>query len=162
MKVDLLGDAVDVVGDDVGEVHREGLAVAQTAAAHRVDHQEEGVVAGGAYRLELGWGGYDGALRVVLGRLDAVERVLVVEAEEVGVEEDRLQLVEGVGLGSEADAVALHGLDEGLDDLVVEGAYPAAAEGGVEVAGPVRRSSRRGATGRPPASARCTATTVPD
>ncbi|MFJ2779773.1 hypothetical protein [Kitasatospora sp. NPDC087315] len=65
--------------------------------------------------------------------LDAVERALVVEAEPVGVEEDRLQFVEGVGLGSEADAVALHGLDEGLDDLVVEGAHPATAEGGVEV-----------------------------
>jgi hypothetical protein len=38
-----------------------------------------------------------------------------------GVDEMVLSLSDDVGLGAQADAVALHGLDEGVDDLVVEG-----------------------------------------
>ncbi len=88
-----------------------------------------------AVRIPWSWagGGDDGPLGVVLGRLDAIERALVIKAEPVGVQQDRLQLVEAVGLGGQTDPVALHGLDEGVDDLVVERAHPTALERGVEV-----------------------------
>lgn len=87
----------------------------------------------GTYAVELSGGWDDGALGVILRGLDAVERVVVVEAEPVGVQQDRFEFVEGVGLSGQADAVALHGLDEDFDDLVVEGAHPAALESRVEV-----------------------------
>ncbi|MGW4628088.1 hypothetical protein [Streptomyces rubiginosohelvolus] len=52
----------------------------------------------------------------------------------MGVQQDRLEFAAGVGLGGQTDAVALHGLYEGFDDLVVEGAHPAALKSGEEVA----------------------------
>lgn len=51
--VDLLGDAVDVVGDDVVEVDRERLTVAHPVPAHQIGDQQETVVAGGAYLTQL-------------------------------------------------------------------------------------------------------------
>jgi hypothetical protein len=72
-------------------------------------------------------------MRVVLRGFDAFHRVVVVEAEPVCVEKDRLQLVESVGLRCQPCAVALHGLDKGVNDLVVEAARPAALERGQEV-----------------------------
>ncbi|MFI8451549.1 hypothetical protein [Streptomyces erythrochromogenes] len=125
---DLFGDPVDVAGDEVVDVDGEGLAVAHAAAAHEVGDEEEPVVAGGAYVAELGGRGDDRALGVVLRGLDPQDGVLGVDAEAVRVQEDGLHLVEGVGLGGQAGAVAFHGADEAVDDLVVEGAHPAAAE----------------------------------
>ncbi|MEU8733215.1 hypothetical protein AB0C68_28020 [Streptomyces tendae] len=72
--VDLFGDAVDVVGDDVVDVDRERFAVAHAAAAHQVGD------------------------------------------------------VEAIGLRGQADAAAFQGLEEALDDLVVEGVHPPAAQ----------------------------------
>lgn len=44
--VDLFGDAVDVIGDDVVEIDGEGLAVAHPASAHQVRDEPAAVVAG--------------------------------------------------------------------------------------------------------------------
>ncbi|MFJ9843532.1 LamG domain-containing protein [Kitasatospora sp. NPDC101155] len=111
----------------------ESLAVAEPAAAHELGDEVEGLVTGLAYAPDLDRGRDDRALRGVLERGASVERVLRVEAEAVGVEQDRLLLVESVGLGGQADAVALHGPDEAVDDLVAEGGHPPTAERRAEV-----------------------------
>ncbi|MEU5446161.1 hypothetical protein [Streptomyces griseofuscus] len=89
---DLLGDAIHVVSRDVVDVHGRRLAVTEATAAHQVDDQHERVITCGAYSTKLFGRRNNGALGVVLWRLDAGHRVVVEDTESMCIEKDRARM----------------------------------------------------------------------
>ncbi|GHD82357.1 hypothetical protein GCM10010336_69810 [Streptomyces goshikiensis] len=126
--VDLFGDPVDIIGDDVADVVRGGFAIAHPAATDQTDEQLEGVVAAGRYPRKLAWSWDDATTRRVLGRFDASDRVLVEDAHAMCVKQDGSKFIEGIRLCGHADAGSLHIAYKVFDHFVVEAVHTPASE----------------------------------
>ncbi|WP_329594803.1 hypothetical protein OG298_38350 [Streptomyces sp. NBC_01005] len=97
--LDLLRDAVHVVGDHSFEVGREHLTVPVPAPGHQVDDDYESFVPDPFEGVDLFQGGDRDSVGDVLRRDNALEGIIADPAPAMGVPKDLFEGVEGVLLG---------------------------------------------------------------
>lgn len=130
---DLLGDAVNVVGDHPMHVGGVCLPVAETATGHEVDYEPEAIACGGLEGVDLVQGWDSDLPGDVLGRDDSLKGVLGDAAAASRVEKDLLQGVEGVLLCCQPDGTFLHRHDEVVDHRRRERVDPPGLEHGQDL-----------------------------